>query len=176
MWLRKKKNLEIERNIKNINYLAEFDNNRNRNRTVYKFGEVEVNSGDKNEFININITSDRFMNNMSKSLNQINGKWFINLSSCNIPAKVSNLLQLGEGFSIPFFKNKKESVIKFIKDFEGIDFRNNNNQKFKIRNTVVAQLQKFMNNKQPVDNIQGEFMRLLKLRDHFAKIIRTSYL
>jgi len=72
---------------------VEVDNN--RNRTVYKFVEIEVNSGDKGEFININ-TPDRFMNSMSKPLNQAvesnNGKWFINLSNCNIPAEVSNLL------------------------------------------------------------------------------------
>jgi len=79
------------------------------------------------------------------------------------------LLQLEEGFSIPFFKNKTESVIEFIKDFEGTGFRNKNNQKFKIRNTVVTQLQKFMNNKQPVDNIQGELMRLLKTTRSFCK-------
>jgi len=66
-WLTKKKNLEIVCNIKNINYLVKFDNN--RNRRVYEFSEVEVNSGDKGEFININITPDRFMNSMSKPLN-----------------------------------------------------------------------------------------------------------
>jgi len=78
------------------------------------------------------------MNSIGKPLNQTNEKWFINLSSCNIPAGVSNLLQLGEGISMPFFKSKKESVIEFINDFEGTNFRNNNKQKFKIRNTVVT--------------------------------------
>jgi len=59
--------IEIIGFLKNINYLVKFDNN--RNRRVYEFSEVEVNSGDKGEFININITPDRFMNSMSKPLN-----------------------------------------------------------------------------------------------------------
>jgi len=101
--------------------------------------------------VSVNITPDKFMNSINKPLSQTNEKWFINLSSCNIPVEVSNLLQLGEGFSMPIFNSKKESVIEFIKDFEGTGFRSNNKQKFIIRNKVVMQLQKFINNKQPVD-------------------------
>jgi len=165
-WLRKKKNLEIVDNIKSINYTVKVDNI--GDEMIYKFGEMEVNSEDKDESININITPDKFMNIINKPLSQTNEKWFINLSGHNIPEVVSNLLQLGEGFSMPFFKSKKESVIEFIKDFEGTSFRNNK-QKFKIRNTVVTQLQKFTNNTQPVDNIQVELLRLLKITSSFCK-------
>jgi len=166
-WLRKKKNLEIINNIKNINYNVKVENI--SNVTVYRFDGMQVNGADESEVININISPDRFINNINKPLNQTNSKWFINLSSCDIPMEVSNLLQLGEGFSFPFFKSKKESVIEFIKDFEGTGFKNNK-QKIKIRNTVVTQLDRFINNKQSVDNIQLELMRLLKNTRSFCKI------
>jgi len=92
----------------------------------------------------------------------------VNLSNKIIPLEVSNLLQLGEGFSFPIFNNKREAVIEFIKDVEGKELRYNNNQRLKIRNTVVTQLQKFMNNKQQVNNIHMEFNRLMQVTKFFC--------
>jgi len=105
---------------------------------------------------------------LSRCLTQTNEKWFINLSNKIIPLEVSNLLQLEEGFSFPIYNNKREAVIEFIKDIEGKELRHNNNQRLKIRNTVVTQLQKFMNNKQQVNNIHMEFNRLLRVTKAFC--------
>jgi len=142
-WLIKKKEEKIISEIKNIKYSVRYDTN--KNKLLFKTDELEVNSG---EFVDINLTPKEFEKGSIEPFTQTNKKWFINLSNDNIPLEVSNLLQLGEGFSIPSFKNKKQSVIEFIKDFESIGFRGNNNQKLNIRNTVVAQLEKFMNDKQ----------------------------
>jgi len=60
-------------------------------------------------------------------------------------------------------------VIEFIKDIEGKELRHNNNQRLKIRNTVVTQLQKFMNNKQQVNNIHMELNKLMQVTKSFCK-------
>jgi len=166
LWMRKKRDLVTVAKIKNINYQAVYD--KNKNTTTYQSFGLEVNNDNLVKY-NINISPKKFKNELSKQPIQINEKWFINLSNQNIPLDVTKLLQLGEGFSFPFFKNKKESVIEFIKDFEGLGFRNNNSQKLKIRNTVVTQLYKFMNNDQQMDNVQKELMRLLKITRLFCK-------
>jgi len=71
-------------------------------------------------------------------------------------------------FSIPVFKNKKELVIEFIKDMEGKDLRFNNDQKL-IQNIAINKLQKFLNNKQQLNNIQKELIRLGKITRSFCK-------
>jgi len=166
LWMRKKKDLVRVDNIKNINYQAFYD--KNKNTTAFISDELEVNNDDMVKY-NINISPKKFKNELSRQAIRINDKWFINLSNHNIPSDVTKLLQLGEGFSFPFFKNKKESVIEYIKDFEGMGFRGNNSQKLKIRNTVVTQLHKFMNNEQQMDEVQRELMRLLKKTKSFCK-------
>jgi len=165
-WMTKKKDSVIIDNIKNINYQAVYDNN--KNTTTFFSDEIEV-SNDSMVKYNINICPKKFEKELNREAIQINKKWFINLSDHNIPLDVTKLLQLGEGFSFPFFKNKNESVIEFIKDFEGIGFRNNNSQKLKIRNTVVTQLHKFMNNEQQMDDVQKELWRLLNKTRSFCK-------
>jgi len=163
-WLIKKKEKKTISEIKNIKYLVRYDTN--NNKLEFKFGETEEKKG---EFVDIILTPKEFENNNTKPFTQTNKKWFINLSNDIIPLEVSNLLQLGEGFSIPCFKNKKQSVIEFIKDFESIGFRGNNNQKLEIRNTVVTQLEKFINDRQHENNIQLELMRLLRITKTFFK-------
>jgi len=82
----------------------------NKNEIIYRFKDIESNS----KVININISPEKFKkNNMLTPLSQTNDKWFINLSNYCIPTDVTKLLQLGEGFSFPLFKNKKEIVIEF---------------------------------------------------------------
>jgi len=62
----------------------------------------------------------------NKGLLHTNEKWFLNLSSKTVPLEVSNLLQLGEGFSLPIYKDKGIAAIEFIKDIEGKELRHNN--------------------------------------------------
>jgi len=163
-WLNKKKELETISNINNIKYKVYHDST--KNEFVYRFNDIDSNG----DGVNINISPEKFIkNNMLTPLSQTNDKWFINLSNYSIPTDVTKLLQLGEGFSFPFFKNKKEMVIEFIKDFEGRGFRNNNTQKLKIRNTVVTQLQKFIHNNQGSESIQDELIRLLKTTKSYCK-------
>jgi len=96
----------------------------------------------------INITPKNHSSVSVDSLTQINQNWFINLSGYNIPDEVSYLLQLGEGFSVPVFKNKKELVIEFIKDLEDKGLAHNDEQKLKIKDLAINKLQKFIKNEQ----------------------------
>jgi len=101
------------------------------------------------DFCNITIDHNKFKNisNSITNSKNTNKKWFKNLSNKDTPTEVISLLQLGEGFSVPMYKNKKCTVIEFIKDIEGRELGKNNNQKLKIRNTVVTQLERFMDRK-----------------------------
>jgi len=96
----------------------------------------------------INITPKNHSSVSVDNITQINQNWFINLSGYNIPDEVSYLLQLGEGFSVPAFKNKKELVIEFIKDLEGKGLTHNDEQKLKIKDLAINKLQKFIKNEQ----------------------------
>lgn len=69
-------------------------------------------------------------------------KWFINLSSHNIPENVISLLQLDENFSLPI--SKKSNLYEIIKDVE-------NNLKFldkktaeSIRSHFISKLSDFL--------------------------------
>jgi len=89
--------------------------------------------------------------NPSSVLNHTNKKWFKNLSSKEISANVLNLLQLGEEFSLSIGRDKKYLMIEFIKDFEGNDLHNNNNNnnshRSLLRNKVIFQSIRFVDNK-----------------------------
>jgi len=112
LWMRQLRDSVAVDKIKNINYQAVYD--MNRNTTTYKLDGLEDNNDSLVKY-NINISPKKFKNELSKQAIQINKKWFINLSNHNIPLDVTRLLQLGEGFSFHFFKNKKESVSRVYK-------------------------------------------------------------
>jgi len=165
--LLRKENEKKVSNIKNINYQVYF------NKTEKEFVYNKIENDLQNDVLEIsstvNISPMNFVPRSVDSLMQTNHRWFVNLSSFNIPEEISNLLQLGEGFSIPVFKNKKELVIEFIKDMEGKDLRRNNDQKLLIKNIAINKLQKFLNNKQQLNNIQKELIRLGKITRSFCK-------
>jgi len=66
-------------------------------------------------------------------------------------------------------KNKKDAVIEFIKDIEDRELRKNSNQRLKVRNTVLTQLQKFMDRKQYIDNTYIALNNSLKTTIEFCK-------
>jgi len=142
LWLVKKRDLESLSKIKSINF--QVYRNINNNEIVYKLKDGQIDNRNLHKITDVAISPKNFEEGGIKCLTQTNDKWFINLSNKIIPLEVSNILQLGEGFSFPIYNNKKEAVIEFIKDIEGKELRHNNNQRLKIRNKVIIQLQKFM--------------------------------
>jgi len=156
-WLEGEQRRKLLSNIKPINYNVTIDD-RNNIFWNYNYNDPE---NDHDNVINITLNPSSCKVNNDSSLDNTNEKWFINLSSKSIPTEVSNLLQLGEGFCLPT-KNKKNSVIEFIKDFESNVPRVNNTEKVRLRNTVVSQLNKFVDNKSFKNEIQAKLNRLCK--------------
>jgi len=146
----KKRDRESLSDIKNIKFQVFSDIT--NNGIVYNHNDGQINNNNLQKITDITISPKKFEVVSNRGL-QTNNKWFVNLSSRIIPTEVSNLLQLGEGFSFPIYNSKKKAVIEFIKDIEGKELRHNNKQRLKIRNTVVTQLKRFLSNKQQVINI-----------------------
>lgn len=95
------------------------------------------------ESCTIEITPSSFKTLLSDVFVSTNKKWFLNISNQPIPSKVSNLLQLGDRFSLQLSSNRSTMVHEFIKDIECNIRRLDNDTKFKIRNSVVTALTEF---------------------------------
>lgn len=70
----------------------------------------------RNDSTHVFIKANTFSNQSAVSLFDIRNGWFVNLSSCDIPDKVVELLQLGDNFSMPNINN--HGLFEVIKDFE----------------------------------------------------------
>jgi len=114
--------------------------NKDKNEINYRQNTQEKLKGSDNKVVSVSIDPKKFEYKNSGNWPGTNKKWFINLTNKTIPEEVSNLLQLGEGFSLPFYKNKGKAVFEFIKDIGSRDLRNNMDQRLKIRNTLVTEL------------------------------------
>jgi len=77
-------------------------------------------------------------------LNITNNNWFINLSNAHIPTEVSNLLQLGNKFSLPATLNKKIAILETIKDVGSYIKSFHLENRVRIRNTIISQFHKFL--------------------------------
>jgi len=80
--------------------------------------------------IKINIKPSNFLDDIRDPLSNTNSKWFSNLSNSYIPTQVTNLIQLGDRFSLPTNHNKKFAVHEIIKDVES------NSKSFYIENQI----------------------------------------
>jgi len=111
--LNQKRNQRIS-SVKNISYTY-FPN---VNKFCYnKFTATNDEAVDSH--INISVSPENFdINKSNTSLEQVNKKWFINLSDKVIPHEVSMLLQFGDRFCLPNSINKKTAIHEFIKDIE----------------------------------------------------------
>lgn len=65
----------------------------------------------------IEIEPNEFINKIQHNyLFEIKDKWFVNLTTQNIPDNVTSLIQLGANFSIP--SHNKKYLLEIIKDVE----------------------------------------------------------
>jgi len=79
----------------------------------------------------------------------MNNKWFINLSNSYIPTQVTNLVQLGDRFSLPLNHNKKLAVHEIIKDVESNIKSFHIENQIRIRNIIISQFHKLLHLKTP---------------------------
>jgi len=110
IWLKRKKNESLFKNIKPIRYscLIEGEDRNEMNSIKFTLSDNVVNPGTPK--IEINIEPEKFANLNMDLLNHTNNKWFINLSNTLIPKQVSNLLQLGGNFGLPIDKFSKKKL------------------------------------------------------------------
>jgi len=166
-WLIRKNKRDIISKIKEIKYQVHL--NKDKNEINYRQNTKDKFKGLDNNVVSVSIDPKKFEYKNLGNWPGTNKKWFINLTNKTIPEEVSNLLQLGEGFSFPFYKNKGKAVFEFIKDIEGRDSCKNSDQRLKIRNTLVTELQRFLDNNQYINNIQKELEYFLKKTKEFCK-------
>jgi len=167
MWLIKKREWDVISKIKEIKYQVQVK--KDNNGFGYRVNNKDDCNFEDDKVINVIIDPKKFdYKNLGSPLST-NSKWFLNLSNKIIPEEVSNLLQLGEGFSFPFYKNKNKAVFEFIKDIEGRDLRKNTDQRLKIRNTLVTELQRFLDNNQYINNTQKELEYSFKATKEFCR-------
>jgi len=128
-----------------------------------------IKSHHKNPFLSNNetcveITIDPldFFEDCQDPLNHTNESWFINLSNSHIPKQVSNLLQLGDKFSLPIVSNKKQAIHEVIKDMENNIKNFHVENQTRMRNTIIPQFHKFLHIKPPKNNITERLTHLLK--------------
>ncbi|KYM95692.1 hypothetical protein ALC62_13658 [Cyphomyrmex costatus] len=77
-----------------------------------------------------------FPSHNSSSLSTVRDKWFINLSSVDIPHNIQCFLQLGENFALPF--NKKSRIIfDCIKNIESSILKMPINKKMTVTNHSI---------------------------------------
>lgn len=94
-------------------------------------------------------------------LNVINNKWFVNLSSLNIPHDTQCLLQLGDRFSLPPPKGSKHSAFEFIKSIESNLSRSDPLFASEIRSLSVQFLNKFLSTPSPPSATERVLLRMV---------------
>lgn len=141
-WLIKKKEDNYTKNIKPIK-LSYPTKDKNTSQPLISTNNEQFTDLIKTENSDI-IFPNHFQKNPFDPLNHTNNKWFINLTDMTIPTYVSNLLQLGNKFSLPIVNNKKLAIHEFIKDLEGNSKRSNIKNLTTIRNIIVPQFSRFL--------------------------------
>jgi len=106
--------------LKNLRYnLRSTSNSVFQNSDPPQFSVSPIPHIPSNSSYDININPDDYLSHLNVAhLDVLNNKWFINLSTINIPDQVQSLLQLGEKFCLPPQRNRQGLVFNFIKNIE----------------------------------------------------------
>jgi len=110
--------------------------------------------------VDIKIEPLNFLQVLGDPLNNINKRWFVNLSNSHIPSQVSNLLQFGEKFSLPAHYHKKQAIHEIIKDVESNIKSSHIVNQTRIRNIIIPQFHRFLHIKSPKNTINEKLIAL----------------
>jgi len=165
MWLRHIHHHNEIKNIKPIKF-THIINKNEEYKTIKDTGTAPFISSEQS-LQYITILPSEFSKQIKEPLNEINDKWFINLSDTDIPPNVARLLQLGDKFNLPISNNKKTAVHEFIKDIEGNTNRINIHKQIKIRNIATSQLHKFLFKKTQINPTDQKISHMLKSTREF---------
>jgi len=166
-WLRQIHHHNYVKNIKPIKFFHSI--NKDEQYKVIKDNGTYPSISSEQLLQNITILPSEFSQQIKKPFNEINEKWFINLTNTAIPPNVANLLQLGDKFSLPISTTKKTAVHEFIKDIEGNTNRINIHKQIKIRNIATSQLHKFLFTKSQNNPTDNKISYMLKCTREFVR-------
>jgi len=120
--------------------------------------------------INISVIPENFdINKSNASLEQVNKKWFINLSDKVIPKEVSLLLQFGDRFCLPNSINKKTAIHEFIKDIESNVKYHNYDKLTAIRNIAIPQFYKYLKSSPKQNGLDNKIINMYNITERFCK-------
>jgi len=114
--------------------------------------------------INISVSPENFdINKSNAALEQVNKKWFINLSDKVIPREVSMLLQFGDRFCLPNSINKKTAIHEFIKDIESNMKYHNSDKLTAIRNIAIPQFYKYLKSSHIQNRLDNKIINMYNI-------------
>jgi len=120
------------------------------------------------KIIKTNIEPSNFSQYPNDPLEKTNERWFVNLSDYHIPKKVSNLLQLGDRFSLSSFSNTKRAIHEIVKDIESNIKAFYIDNQIKIRNTIIPHFHKFLHIKTRKNTTNQKVMSLVNYTRRFC--------
>jgi len=168
-WLLHKTSLNNTKEIKSITFSC-ITNNNTHAKKFLKCNDTEPFTTTNETLIKVNLNPSSFLSHTSNNiLNHTNQEWFKNLSNKNIPVEVSNLLQLGDTFSLPNNINKKNTIHEFIKDTESIVKSQVSIFLPVIRKIAIPQLHSFLHGTTKNTNIDEQINSLLNTTIQFCK-------
>lgn len=159
-WLLKRKQDQYLKNIKPIK--LSYSTN---NKGIPQSRILVVNNINNKDIV---IPPNKFSSKHINPLGSTNEKWFINLTDTIIPTNVTNLLQLGSKFCLPFNNDKKLAIHEFIKDMEGNSTSNNIKNLKTLRSNLVPKLSNFLHGKSKFNSIQNELINMHKCTKKFC--------
>lgn len=110
--------------------------------------------------------------NISSTPLTIQEKWFINLSSKEIPFEVRRLLQFGEEFCLPVVSHSDKIITEFIKHIENNLHKIRNKQPeiaINIRNQSLPIIHSLSRNNSVPNSLDKDIMRDLRATKEFIK-------
>lgn len=107
-------NIYSKKQLQIIEPISYFIDNDKKTITIDTYKKVDDNKAETRGCFNIHVNPKDFDNINRPSTFDIKKKWFINLSTLNIPDDVVSILQLGENFSLS--NANKRNLLEIIKD------------------------------------------------------------
>jgi len=158
-WLKNERLNNNLRSIKKISYYVKRTTNSDIDTRDLNYSFNEPPPTEKSLTNNI-IIDPLMLNEDRETASNLKEKWFINLSSSDIPSAVRDLLSLGEKFNLPITSQKirNRMALETIKDVENNIRHLNQEQKSHIRLLAASSLERFVNNRPHLNNFNKELI------------------
>jgi len=160
--------------INKIKYFCQVSNNHRTNENDQEdkrfcFSSPTIRHTVNKDLVEVNLDPKEYSTIKKFSpLNDVNDKWFINLSHHNIPRQVQCLLQLGQNFSMPVI-NIKNSITQLIKNIENNIIKLDAEIQTEIRNRSIPILHNMLSKPRHNNLTDVDIIELLEVTKKFLK-------